>query len=317
MGMGQDTLERIKGLVLNPGPAPEWLADPGCEIARPDRPFVYLGMQTSSPVDERSITESIVQKMMKKLNHWSNKLLSWPAKTILLKHVLAATPLYQLMSVGLCRDGIEDLERLCRTFLWGWNEDGGAKTSLVAWERVSQPKHKGGLGWNAFQDRADALNVRLTEQLLSGGKAEWIQLARSLILRTLRKEAYQRERMQWSLQESMILLPLTKVDGSPTLSRILYSWYKVKKRLGWTSSGSEIGRTLTVTQALILKNLEQQDGVRSIPTMKEVGFLKKIGIGSVEEAMEVARSGGWRNRLVTEQVYPEEDILRVLKEEET
>ncbi|KAL3681510.1 hypothetical protein R1sor_024466 [Riccia sorocarpa] len=155
---------------LNPGPAPEWLADTGYEIARPDRPFVYLGVQTSSPVDERSIMESIVQKMMKKLNHWSNKLLSWPAKTILLKHVLAATPLYQLMSVGLCRDGIEDLERLCRTFLWGWNEDGGAKTLLVAWERVSQPKHKGGLGWNSFQDRADALNVRLTEQILSGGR---------------------------------------------------------------------------------------------------------------------------------------------------
>ncbi|KAL3677441.1 hypothetical protein R1sor_027389 [Riccia sorocarpa] len=97
---------------------------------------------------------------------------------------------------------------------------------------------------------------------MTGGTAEWIQLARSLILRTLRKGAYQRERMQWSVQESMILLPLTKVDGSPTLSRILYIWYKVRKRLGWTSSGSEIGRTLTVTQALILKNLEQQVGVR-------------------------------------------------------
>ncbi|KAL3677440.1 hypothetical protein R1sor_027388 [Riccia sorocarpa] len=117
---------------LTPGPAPEWLSDTGCEIAAPGRPFIYLGVQTSSPIDERAITESIVQKMMKKLNHWSNKLLSWPARTILLKHVLAATPLYQLMSVGLCRDGIEDLERLCRTFLWGWNEDGGAKTSLVA-----------------------------------------------------------------------------------------------------------------------------------------------------------------------------------------
>ncbi|KAL3680914.1 hypothetical protein R1sor_023870 [Riccia sorocarpa] len=33
--------------------------------------------------------------------------------------------------------------------------------------------------------------------------------------------------------------------------------------------------------------------------------------------MEVVRSGGWRNRLVTEQVYPEEDILIVLEQEET
>ncbi|KAL3691346.1 hypothetical protein R1sor_004997 [Riccia sorocarpa] len=67
-----------------------------------DQSFKYLGVATSSPIDEKTITDEIVQKLMRKLKHWSNRLLSWPAKTILLRHVLAATPLYQLMSVGLC-----------------------------------------------------------------------------------------------------------------------------------------------------------------------------------------------------------------------
>ncbi|KAL3679036.1 hypothetical protein R1sor_021992 [Riccia sorocarpa] len=106
-----------------------------------------------------AIAEEIVKKMMKKLKHWSNRLLSWLAKMILLCHVLAATPLYQLLSVELYKDGLDDLERLCRNFLWGWNEEGNPKKSLVAWERIAQSKEKGGLGWTRFKDMADTLNV--------------------------------------------------------------------------------------------------------------------------------------------------------------
>ncbi|KAL3675831.1 hypothetical protein R1sor_025779 [Riccia sorocarpa] len=167
-----------------------------CEIVGAGRRFKYLGVSTSSPIDEKTITEEIVQKLMRKLKHWSNRLLSWPAKTVLLKHVLAATPLYLLMSVGLCRDGLEELERLCRNFLWGWNEEGNPKTSLIAWERIAQEKGKGGLGWTSFKNMADALNVRLVGRILEGGNTEWIQLARSFILRTLRKGSYQREHIQ-------------------------------------------------------------------------------------------------------------------------
>ncbi|KAL3679980.1 hypothetical protein R1sor_022936 [Riccia sorocarpa] len=228
----------------------------------------------------------------------------------------AATPLYQLMSVGLCGDVIEDLERLCRTFLWGWNEEGSPKSSLVAWERVAQPKLKGGLGWDFLQDKADALNVRLVEQIIRGSDAEWVQLARSFILRTLRKGSYQRERIQWPLQESMTLLPLTKVDGSPTLSRILASWYKVRKRLSWSSSSSEIGKELSWTQVLTLRSLELQEGVRGIPPRKEIGFLKKAGLESMEVAMEVARSRGWLNKLTSEGIYAESYMARILEEQE-
>ncbi|KAL3679848.1 hypothetical protein R1sor_022804 [Riccia sorocarpa] len=171
-------LQKSIVMQLKPRDQPDWMGNTGCEIAGPGSSFKYLGVATSSPVDEKTITEEIVQKLMKKLKHWSNRLLSWPAKTILLRHVLAATPLYQLMSVGLCKDGLEELERLCRNFLWGWNEDGNPKHALVAWERIAQEKLNGGLGWTSFRTISDALNVRLIGRILEGGSAEWIQLAR-------------------------------------------------------------------------------------------------------------------------------------------
>ncbi|KAL3699682.1 hypothetical protein R1sor_017704 [Riccia sorocarpa] len=49
-----------------------------CKITwlKEGRSFKYLGVATSSPVDEKTITEEIVQKLMKKLKHW-NFLWGW------------------------------------------------------------------------------------------------------------------------------------------------------------------------------------------------------------------------------------------------
>ncbi|KAL3679018.1 hypothetical protein R1sor_021974 [Riccia sorocarpa] len=224
-------LQKSVVMQLRPGPSQDWMEESGCDLTTEGKSFVYLGVHTSSPINEKAIAEEIVKKMMKKLKHWSTRLLSWSAKTILLRHVLSATPLYQLLSVGLCRDGLDDLKRLCRNFLWGWNEEGSPKQSLVVWERIAQSKEKGGLGWTRFKDMADALNVGLVSRILEGGNDEWIQLAKSFILRTLRQGSYQRECSQWSVQEGLLLLPLTKVNGSPTLSRMLRSWYRARRNL--------------------------------------------------------------------------------------
>ncbi|KAL3679689.1 hypothetical protein R1sor_022645 [Riccia sorocarpa] len=229
-------LQKSIVMQLKPRDQPEWMGSTGCEIAGLGRSFKYLGVATSSPIDEKTITEEIMQKLMKKLKHWSNRLLSWPAKTILLRHVLAATPLYQLMSVGLCKDGLEELERLCRNFLWGWKEDGNPKHALVAWDRIAQEKLNGGLGWTSFRTMSDALNVRLIGRILEGGSAEWIQLARSFILRTLRKGSYQRECSQWTVQECLVFLPLTRIDGQgpTTAGRRSRNW----KSANWKRAGS-------------------------------------------------------------------------------
>ncbi|KAL3697986.1 hypothetical protein R1sor_012062 [Riccia sorocarpa] len=73
-------LQKSIVMQLTSGSPPAWLDQTGCEVASLGKSFKYLGVVTSSPIDERAVT---VQKMMKKLKHWSNRLLSWPAKTIL------------------------------------------------------------------------------------------------------------------------------------------------------------------------------------------------------------------------------------------
>ncbi|KAL3675225.1 hypothetical protein R1sor_025173 [Riccia sorocarpa] len=224
--------------------------------------------------------------MMKKLKHWSNRLLSWPAKTILLKHVLAATPIYQLLSVGLCRDGLEELEKLCRNFLWGWNEEGNPKHALIAWERLAQEKKRGGISWTSFKVMADALSVRLMGRILEGGNAEWIHLARSFILRTLRRGSYQRECQQWSLQECLLLLPFTRVDGSPTLTRLLGSWFRARKKLQWNSVGGELDERMSILQVKAVYQIAQRRGVGSLQLGRELGVLRRNRITTLAEALQ-------------------------------
>ncbi|KAL3700396.1 hypothetical protein R1sor_018418 [Riccia sorocarpa] len=302
-------LQKSIVMQLKPSQPPAWMSLTGCEIAGPGRSFKYLGVATSSPIDEKTITDEIVQKLMRKLKHWSNRLLSWPAKTILLRHVLAATPLYQLMSVGLCKDGLEELERLCRNFLWGWNEDGNPKHSLIAWERIAQEREKRGLGWTSFRTMADALNVRLLGRILEEGNSEWIHLARSFILRTLRRGAYQRECRQWTLQESLILLPLTRIDGSPTLTRILGSWHKARKRLNWKTGLGELDSRMSMLQVKSIQRIAGGSGVGGLAVGRELGLLRRMGVRSLEEAMTISRNGGWKLYLRNMGVFPEDSTL--------
>ncbi|KAL3683883.1 hypothetical protein R1sor_001905 [Riccia sorocarpa] len=184
-------LNMSKSLVmqLKPMCSPDWLQHKGCEIAGTGINFIYMGVSTSCLVNEQQITHSIIKKIRKKLSHWFNNLLSWPAKTLLLRHVLAATPLCQLLSIGINNIIIEEVERLCRQFLWVWADECSPKASVIAWEWIAQARHNGGLGWVPIYDRAHALLVKDVVKTIKGDQSKWTQLARSLILWTLRKGA--------------------------------------------------------------------------------------------------------------------------------
>ncbi|KAL3687463.1 hypothetical protein R1sor_013772 [Riccia sorocarpa] len=198
-------------------------------------------------------------------------------------HVLAATPLYRLLSIGLCKDGLEDL--------WGWNEEGNPKLALIAWDRIALAKEEGGLGWTRFKVMADALNVRQVSRILEGGSAEWIQLAKSFVLRTLRGGAYQRECSQWTIEEGLLLLPLTKVEGSATLTRMLGSWYKARKKLHWKEDIGELNGSLSIMQVKAVQQIARKVGVSNLQVGREIGLLRKAGIHNFGDALRVGLRG--------------------------
>ncbi|KAL3683468.1 hypothetical protein R1sor_001490 [Riccia sorocarpa] len=167
------------------------------------------------------------------------------------------------------------------------------RTALIAWDRVALPKAEGGLGWTKFKVMADALNVRQVSRIIEGGCAEWIQLARSFILRTLRRGSYQRECSQWTVQEGLILLPLTRMEGSPTLTRMLNSWYRARKKLHWKGGSSELNGNLTMLQLTAMHQITSKVGVSGLKPGKELGILRKAHIDNFGDA----RMGGKRWKL--------------------
>ncbi|KAL3683551.1 hypothetical protein R1sor_001573 [Riccia sorocarpa] len=65
-------LQKSIVMQMRSGPSQMWMEESGWEVAGPRKNFVYLGVSTSTLIDEKVIADEIVQKLMKKLKHWSN-----------------------------------------------------------------------------------------------------------------------------------------------------------------------------------------------------------------------------------------------------
>ncbi|KAL3689694.1 hypothetical protein R1sor_016003 [Riccia sorocarpa] len=122
-----------------------WTGTTSCSIAEAGESFVYLGVRTGHKLDEKEVVEDIIKKLMKRITHWSTRQLTQPGKVVLLKHILAALPTYQMMTIGINDQGFQKLESQCRQFVCGWNSTGKPKTSLIAWWKLALRKEDVGM----------------------------------------------------------------------------------------------------------------------------------------------------------------------------
>lgn len=58
--------------------------------------------------------EFLLDKVRKRIFHWSNRLLSLQGRIVMLKHVLRAILVFHLMSLALNKGNAEELEQICR-----------------------------------------------------------------------------------------------------------------------------------------------------------------------------------------------------------
>ncbi|KAL3680547.1 hypothetical protein R1sor_023503 [Riccia sorocarpa] len=226
-------------------------------------------------------------------------------------------PLYQLMTVGLTNEGLDGLEKLCRQFLWGWQEQGTPRTALVAWERVAQAKSNGGLGWTRFIDRARAMHIKCLMKILEGGESEWVQLSKSFMLRTLRTGWYQRERSQWTIEEGLWLAPWSKVLGSPTLTRMIRSWRLLQQRLTWNTETGVIPLHFSIAQVVAVMQKETEHRSTRELYGRCIAALRKGGIATIEDSERGRRRGQtWMETLRLGGVHPEQHIIKQIHEVE-
>ncbi|KAL3685489.1 hypothetical protein R1sor_003511 [Riccia sorocarpa] len=140
-----------------------------------------LGTPVGVNVAEDQLELYLLEKLTRKVNHWSNRMLTWEGRSVVLKHALATMPNYCLMTLGLTSKGYNKLDKICWQFLWGSNGEGNFKKPLIGWGRICRDKSEGGLGLCTFKDQAATLKMRLVVRLIEEEDTSWIRLAEKLI----------------------------------------------------------------------------------------------------------------------------------------
>ncbi|KAL2643523.1 hypothetical protein R1flu_011110 [Riccia fluitans] len=255
-------LNLLKSVImpLTPGAGESWLKNTGCEIAGEGQDFTYLGILSGCALDERKVANEIIKKISTKITHWTTRWLSQPARIVLLKHVLAAMPTYQILSVGMTEQGISRFESLCRNFIWGWNSEGNPRLATIAWWKWALRKEDGGIGWIPTKDRVTALQVRNIGHILKDKDCEWIDMAKSMIRNRLAGGTNKRERQKWSVQEALLLLKQLSIPGAPLLTRMLKVWFRVRTYLKREGTIQEIPLSASTQQLAALATLYTEDG---------------------------------------------------------
>ncbi|KAH9704682.1 reverse transcriptase domain-containing protein [Citrus sinensis] len=107
----------------------------------------YLGLPSSIGRSKSAVFRYIKNRVWKRLQGWSQKLLSRAGKEILLKTVVQAMPNYAmsmyLLPLELCRD----IEKMMNSFWWGSKGTSTKGIIWMRWERLCKPKTHGGLGF--------------------------------------------------------------------------------------------------------------------------------------------------------------------------
>ncbi|KAL5124246.1 putative ribonuclease H protein [Glycine soja] len=114
-------------------------------------PFKYLGV----PLDNKKLTISngqpLIDKMLKRVQHWSSKLLSYAGRVQLINSVLFAIANYWLQIFPFPKKVVKHIEGICRSFLWTGKSSNNRKAP-ISWDHIYDPKNAGGLNLIGLED---------------------------------------------------------------------------------------------------------------------------------------------------------------------
>lgn len=106
----------------------------------------YLGLPVYIGKSRKKAFEYIKKKVWLRIQGWQEKLLSKAGKEILVKAVAQAIPTYAMSCFELTKGLCEDLNSMIGR--WWWSQiDKENKIHWLAWDKLTLPKSKGGLGF--------------------------------------------------------------------------------------------------------------------------------------------------------------------------
>ena len=112
-------------------------------------PSKYLGLNFKLKGKRVADFHYMVDKLSSKLQRWKAKLLSQAGRTTLIHSVVQSLPLYTFSCFRVPESICNKLDPITRSFWWG-HDQGVRKLHLLNWNRVCQPRNRGGLGLKKF-----------------------------------------------------------------------------------------------------------------------------------------------------------------------
>jgi hypothetical protein len=114
------------------------------------------------------------------MHGWQRRLLTYPAREILMKSFLSARPTYFLTVFRMPQWGFNKIDRFRRGFLSKGLDPGNVKGGhcMVKWQKCTRPRSLGGLGIKDVEKFSGALRLRWFWYNWSSQDKPWKQLLR-------------------------------------------------------------------------------------------------------------------------------------------
>lgn len=120
---------------------------------------MYLGLPIDWRTQKRQMGTQVIQRVTGRIQGWMSKRLSPAGKEILIKSTAAAIPTYIMSCFKLPISVTNKLESIKRQFWWKNSKDKAA-IHWIAWDKLTQPKRQGGLGFRRTHDYNLALLMK-------------------------------------------------------------------------------------------------------------------------------------------------------------
>uniref|UniRef100_A0A453RW37 Reverse transcriptase domain-containing protein n=1 Tax=Aegilops tauschii subsp. strangulata TaxID=200361 RepID=A0A453RW37_AEGTS len=136
----------------------EVIAQLGCPVVQ--LPITYLGIPLSTRRPSAAQLQPLVDTVAARLPTWKAWLMNKAGHLALVKSVLNAIPVHQLLAFAPPKKSLKQLAKIQRGFLWAGRAVANGGHCHVNWSRVCRPVVYGGLGVRDLERAGLALRLR-------------------------------------------------------------------------------------------------------------------------------------------------------------